>query len=312
VKSRKHREEEVPTGLEGVLIAAATPRRAQEYSIDLGATLELVDFLGESEARGIVLLASTGEFVHFALDDRRHMVNFAVKRSRLPLLVNVSYSTLDGAVELAREAAFAGVAGVFLMPPYYFRYSQESIRSFYLTFAEAVGDAAPIYLCNMPAFTSAISASTAIQLLATGLFAGIEASGGGLDDLESLAEQARQTPFTLLVGCERIYVHAKGLGAQGVVSGIGSAVPELVVAFDKALRTGATERIAQLEARVIQFLDWTEQLPFPMGIKEAAKERKLKMGAAAAPLGEQGDRKLEAFREWFRGWLPDVLRECRP
>jgi dihydrodipicolinate synthase/N-acetylneuraminate lyase len=311
VKSRKHREE-VPTGLEGVLIAAATPRRAQEYSIDLGATLELVDFLGESEARGIVLLASTGEFVHFALDDRRHMVNFAAKRSRLPLLANVSYSTLDGAVELAREAASAGVAGVFLMPPYYFRYSQESICGFYLAFAEALGDATPIYLCNTPVFTSGISASTAMQLLATGLFAGIEESGASPDDLESLAEQARQTPFTLLVGCERIYVHAKGLGANGVVSGIASAVPELVVALDKALRTGAGERIALLEARVVQFLDWTEQLPFPIGIKEAAKERKLKMGAAAAPLGEEGERKREAFREWFRGWLPDVLRECRP
>jgi dihydrodipicolinate synthase/N-acetylneuraminate lyase len=301
-----------PTGLEGVLVAAATPRRAQEYSIDLGATLELVDFLGESEARGIVLLASVGEFVHFALDDRRHMVNFAVKRSRLPLLVNVSCSTLDGAVELAREAAFAGVAGVFLMPPYYFHYSQESICSFYLNFAEAVGDAAPIYLCNTPAFTSRISAATAIQLLATGLFAGIEESGESLDDFASLADQSSQSPFTLLVGCERVYVQAKALGALGVVSGIACAVPELVVALDKALQTGATERITQLEARVVQFLDWTEQLPFPAGIKEAAKERKLKMGAAAVPLGENGDRKREAFREWFRGWLPDVLRECRP
>src|ERR1700694_1398105 len=257
MKTRKHGPE--PTGLEGVLVAAATPRRAQEHSIDLGATLELVDFLGESEARGIVLLASTGEFVNFALDDRRHMVKFAVKRSRLPLLVNVSYSTLDGAVELAREAAFAGVAGVFLMPPYYFRYSQESIFSFYLAFAEALGDAAPIYLCNTPAFTSGISASSAIELLATGLFAGIEESGESLADLELLAEPSRQTPFTLSVGCERIYVHAKGLGAHGVVSGIASAVPALVVALDKALRTGAVERIAQLQARLVQFVDWTGQ-----------------------------------------------------
>src|ERR1700694_859351 len=130
MKTRKHGPE--LTALEGVLVAAATPRRVQEYSIDLGATLELVDFLGESEARGIVLLASTGEFVHFALDDRRHMVNFAAKRSRLPLLVNVSHSTLDGAIELARDAISAGVAGILLMPPYYFRQDQDTIRSFYL------------------------------------------------------------------------------------------------------------------------------------------------------------------------------------
>src|SRR5713226_4174535 len=94
--------------LEGVIVAAVTPRRANGHSMDLGATLELLDFLGGSRANGIALLGSTGEFVHFALDDRSHMVNLAAKRSRLPLLVNVSDSTLDGAVELAREAGAAG------------------------------------------------------------------------------------------------------------------------------------------------------------------------------------------------------------
>ena len=28
------------------------------------------------------------------------------------------------------------------------------------------------------------------------------------------------------------------------------------------------------------------------------------------PLGERGERKLAEFSEWFRGWLPEVLREC--
>ena len=121
-----------------------------EYSIDLGATLEMIDFLCQSGLQGITLLGSTGEFVHFALDDRRHMVKFAVKRSRLPILVNVSHSTLDGAIELAREATSAGVAGILLMPPYYFPQEQDAIRSFYLAFAAALGDALPIYLYNIP------------------------------------------------------------------------------------------------------------------------------------------------------------------
>jgi len=68
--------------VQGIFVAAITPRRHLEYSIDLGATLELIDFLCENGVDGIALLGSTGEFVHFALDDRRHMVNFAAKRSR--------------------------------------------------------------------------------------------------------------------------------------------------------------------------------------------------------------------------------------
>ena len=297
-------------GLGGILVAALTPRRSEEYSIDLGATLEMIDFLCQSGVQGITLLGSTGEFVHFALDDRRHMVNFAAKRSRLPLLVNVSHSTLDGAIELAREAARAGVAGVLLMPPYYFRQDQESILSFYRAFAAALGDALPIYLYNIPACTSQIAEATVVELLGSGLFAGIKDSSGDLDYFRSLSQLALRTPFTLFCGQERIYVEAKRLGANGAIFGTASAVPELLVALDAAICAGAHERTERLAARVIEFVDWIEEFPMTVGIKEAARQRKVKTGALAVPLGERGERKLAEFGEWFRAWLPVVLREC--
>jgi len=296
--------------LGGMIVAAPTPRRAEEYSIDLGATLEMIDFLCQSGVQAITLLGSTGEFVHFALDDRRHMVNFAAKRSRLPLLVNVSHSTLDGAIELAREATSAGVAGILLMPPYYFRQDQDAIRSFYLGFASAFGNALPIYLYNIPACTSEIASSTAVDLLASGLFAGIKDSSGNLDYFRALSEQATQTPITLFCGYERIYGEARRLGANGAIFGTAAAVPELLVALDAAICAGASTRIHLLSARLNEFFDWIEVFPMTVGIKTALKQRKLKMGALALPLGERGDRKLAEFSEWFRGWLPDVLREC--
>jgi 4-hydroxy-tetrahydrodipicolinate synthase len=293
-----------------MLVAALTPRRAQEYSIDLGATLEMIDFLCQSGLQGITLLGSTGEFVHFALDDRRHMVNFAAKRSRLPLLVNVSHSTLDGAVELAREAGNAGVAGVLLMPPYYFPQDQDAIRSFYLAFAAAIGDALPIYLYNIPFCTSDIASSTATDLLSTGKFAGIKDSSGNLDYFRALSEQAALTPFTLFCGQERLYLEARRLGANGAIFGTASAVPELLVALDAAMCAGAEDRVDRLAERVNQFADWVQILPMTVAIKEAARQRKLKVGALAVPLGASGERKLAEFGEWFRGWLPEVLREC--
>lgn len=296
--------------VEGVIVAAVTPRQPQEYSIDLGATLELIDFLGASGAKGIALLGSTGEFVHFATDDRKHMVNFAAKRSRVPLLVNVSHSTLDGALELAREAASAGVAGVLLMPPYYFKHTQETIRNFYLAFAAAIGNATPIYLYNIPACTNEIAARTATELLATGLFAGIKDSSGDLTYFEALCEQAARTPFTLLAGHEKIYVQSKRRGAQGIVSGVASAVPELMVALDDALTSGAEERIQRLETLLKELLDRLDVFPWPVAIKEAVKQRNLKSGALAAPLSQDDERKLEEFGAWFRAWLPGVLRQC--
>jgi len=296
--------------LGGMIVAAPSPRRAEEYSIDLGATLEMIDFFCQSGVQGIALLGSTGEFVHFALDDRRHMVNFAAKRSRLPLLVNVSHSTLDGTIELAREAASAGVAGVLLMPPYYFRQEQDTIRSFYLAFARAIGGALPIYLYNIPYCTSEIESATATGLLASGLFAGIKDSSGNLDYFRVLSEQATRTPFTLFCGYERTYAEARRLGANGAIFGTASAVPELLVALDAAMCAGASERIDRLTTRLNEFVGRIEAFPMTVGIKEALKQRKLKTGALAVPLSEHGALKLAEFGEWFRGWLPVVLREC--
>jgi len=296
--------------VEGVIAAAIAPRRAEEYSIDLGATLELVDFLTDRGVSGIALLGSTGEFVHFALDDRRHMVSFAAKRSRVPMLVNVSHSTLDGAVELAREAAGAGASGLMLMPPYYFQYSQEEIRSFFLAFSDAAGDSVPIYLYNIPVFTNEISIEVAIELLASGRFAGIKDSSGSLDYFTALQKQAALTPFTLLAGMERLFVEERRLGAHGIISGVASALPELMAALDRAIVGGDSARVQKLETRLIEFLAWTVLFPWPAAVKEALKQRKLKSGALAAPLSAEKQRKLDEFAAWFRNWLPGALREC--
>src|SRR5260370_38991980 len=128
--------------------AAVTPQR-KGGEADVAAMLELVDFLAAAGVNGIALLGSTGEFLHLTFDDRVRLVQLAVKRSRVPVLVGVGHSTLDGAIELGREAVSAGAAGLLLMPPYFFRYSQEDIHEFYLQFAATVGPQARIRICTV-------------------------------------------------------------------------------------------------------------------------------------------------------------------
>ncbi len=295
----------------GIIAAAVAPRRSGETSIDLAATLELVDFLGEKGVSAIALLGSTGEFVHFALDDRMHMTTFAVRRSRVPLLVNVSHSTLDGAVELSRAAAEAGAGGVLLMPPYYFRYDQDSIRAFYLRFAELTGTDIPIYLYNIPAFTNELTAATAVDLLSSGKFAGIKDSSGSLQYLSALVETRWRNPVTVLVGSDALFAKARLNGVGGAVSGVACAVPELLLGLSRAIESGDAERTARLETYIGEFLAWIDPLPTPVAIKEACRLRKLKIGADAVPLGPAGKQRLRDFGEWFTAWLPKVEAECR-
>ncbi|MGD0364596.1 MAG: dihydrodipicolinate synthase family protein [Bryobacteraceae bacterium] len=286
----------------GVIAAAVTPHGKRGDEPDIGATLELIDFLCAAGVHGIALLGSTGEFVNLNSDDRVRLVYLAVKRSRVPVLAGVAHSTLDGALALGREACAAGAAGLLLMPPYFFRYGQPEIREFYLKFAE-LNHGVPIYLYNIPAFTSEITSETAIQLLATGRFAGIKDSSGGWDNFQALNRYKRQHPYTLLVGHDGIYAPARRAGADGVVSGVACAVPELLLALERAVMARDDAETARLDQRLHEFLERLGRFPTPVAIKAALAVRGIKTGALPVPLAPATQTALEEFREWFRAWL---------
>jgi len=292
-----------------VYVAAITPHRADGYEADVASMLELVDFLAGAGVNGIALLGSTGEFLHLTFDERVRLVQLAVKRSRVPILVGVGHSTLDGAVKLAREAASAGAAGLLLMPPYFFRYSQEDIAEFYLQFAAALAGAAPVFLYNIPFFTNQIAPDTAAALLSTGKFAGIKDSSGEWEYFERLAALSQQTPFTLLAGNDRIYKRARPAGANGIVSGVACAAPELLVALERALAKNLSNDVERLDSCLQEFIHWHDRFPTPVAIKAAIETRGIKVGPLAIPLAPAGEKRLAEFREWFASWLVQVKRE---
>jgi dihydrodipicolinate synthase/N-acetylneuraminate lyase len=122
------------------------------------------------------------------------------------------------------------------MPPYFFRYSQPEVERFYLDFAQDAPAQVPVLLYNIPFFSTPIEPETACRLLATGRFAGIKDSSGDWDYFTRLAEQRRTTPFTHMVGNDVVFTRERQAGADGVVSGVACAVPELMLGLDRACR----------------------------------------------------------------------------
>ena len=45
--------------------------------------------------------------------------------------------------------------------------------------------------------------------------------------------------------------------------GVACAVPELMLGLDRAICAGDEEKVARLEARLQEFIDWLDRLPVP-------------------------------------------------
>jgi 4-hydroxy-tetrahydrodipicolinate synthase len=296
--------------LGAVNVAAITPHRDSGFDSDLGATLELLEYLCGAGVHGIALLGSTGEFLHLSLEDRAHLTRLAVKRSRVPIVAGVTHSSFDGTVTLAQQAVQAGATAVLVMPPYFFPYEQADIREFYLRFADRMAGAIPIYLYNIPLFTSELAVDTACGLLAAGGFAGIKDSSGNLDNFIRFRALRESTPFQFLVGNDAVFTPARSGGADGGISGVACAVPELMLGLNDAIEREDVGKTHQLDAMLLEFIGWLRRFPTPAGVKEAVAARGLKTGPSAVPLPAEKRRELEAFRSWFGSWLPGVQRVC--
>lgn len=294
----------------GVYVALATPQQPDSTEADAAVLLDYMDNVTRAGVDGLVLFGSTGEFVHFDIAERTRVLALAMRRSRLPVLVNVSHSTLDGAVELAQDAISAGASGLLLMPPYFYRYTENQLFGFYQEFMRAVGKQSRVYLYNIPLFTNAISPQLAEHLLASGAFAGIKDSSGQPEMLDALQALRRLIPFSLLAGSESLYLEARIAGADGIVSGVGAAVPELMVALERAILMGNLERARSLNGRLDEFLDWVNRFPATIAIKQAAVARGWKLNHFAFPLDTGTSAELQLFRRWLDAWLPAVLGEC--
>jgi dihydrodipicolinate synthase/N-acetylneuraminate lyase len=291
----------------GVYAALATPRLQDAIEADAAALFDYLDIIVNAGVDGIVLFGSTGEFVHFDVAERIRTLMLLSRRCRVPMLVNVSHSSLAGALDLAESALDSCASGLLLMPPYFYRYQDEQIFEFYRQFAESIAGRMPIYLYNIPVFTNAISAPLAERLLSTGEFAGIKDSSGDWDLFESLQALHGKQPFRLMIGSDPLYFRAQPLGADGMVSGVAAAVPELVVALNRALQANDMERAGKLNALLAEFIGWIDQFPGTVGIKRAAVARGWKLGHSAIPFDEQTAAKLDEFERWFLDWLPAVL-----
>ncbi len=300
----------VPAG--GVYAALLTPRKPGTTVADAAALLDYLDRAVNAGVNGLVLFGATGEFVHFDPEERARAAALAIRRSRVPVLVNVSHSTMVGTIALAESAMKIGADGVLLMPPYFYRYSENDLFAFYQEATKLLEGQTSIYIYNLPAFTNPLSASVIEQILTLPGVAGIKDSSGDCLLMSHLLELRTRTEFRLMAGNENLYAEARLGGADGIVSGLSAALPELLVALDRAIVCHQDAAQHLLSGRLKEFLSWVERLPPVVAIKETAAFRGWIKNEDVLPLSPQTRATLSDFRSWLEFWLPATLTECAP
>lgn len=216
--------------LKGVVVAIITPYD-ERHNVNYSALRRLCSFLAGKGVDGLFVGGTTGEFPLLTMDERKKIAEIALDEieSKIQVVIHVGTAQMAATLELAKHAAEIGADGIGAVTPYYYKYDEKTLFNYYSKIAEAV-EGMPVYLYSNPSLArNNISPFMVEDLVKTHAnIVGIKSSSGSMENiLDYLAVD--RSEFSVITGCDRLFLCALMHGCAGVVTGSGGVFPEVYV-----------------------------------------------------------------------------------
>ena len=200
-------------------------------------------------AAAVFACCGTGEFHALTPEEFERCVRAAVEAAegRVPVVAGAGYGTAL-AVRYARLAEAAGADGLLALPPYLVVAAQEGLLRHYRQLAAATALPVIVYQRDNAVFTP----ETVVELARTDGIIGLKDGLGDLDLMQRIVSAVRtEAPgdflyFNGLPTAEQTQLAYRALGVTLYSSAVFCFVPEVALAFHRALRTGDDDLVERL------------------------------------------------------------------
>lgn len=196
-------------------------RKLLQYQLSNG-----VDFL--------CILATTAETPCLSVEEKKIIKNLVVEvvNGSVPILMGCGGNNTNSVLDELNNGDFSGVDGILSVCPYYNKPSQEGIYQHFKSIAQATD--LPVVLYNVPGRTGVnISSETTLRLARDcDNIVAIKEASGNFTQIDDIIKN-KPFNFDVLSGDDAITFPLLTLGAHGVISVIGNALPK---EFSKMVR----------------------------------------------------------------------------
>jgi 4-hydroxy-tetrahydrodipicolinate synthase len=221
---------------------AATTQFDASLRVDIAATRAVQAALVEDGVHGLVVLGTVGENNSLSADEKRSVLEAAVKAAagRVPVISGVSEFTTAAAAAYARDAEGLGADGLMVLPAMVYVPTPAELEQHFRTVAQATR--LPIMLYNNPpAYRANIDITTLGRLAELPNIVALKESAPDTRRFTDL-HNVFGTRFVLFAGLDDVAFEGLCLGASGWVSGLTNAFPRESLALYEAIRAGDLPR----------------------------------------------------------------------
>lgn len=282
----------------GLGVALVTPF-SENGNVDYAGLQRLVELQIQGGTDYLVVHGTTGESVTLTKEEKVTTLDFIkeIAANRIPIVLGIGGNNTREVCNELDSTDLSGVSGILSVSPAYNKPTQEGIYQHYKAISQATDR--EIILYNVPGRTSKnVVAETTVRCAEDfkNIVAVKEASG----DLEQVMSilQNRPDGFEVLSGDDALTLAMIGCGADGVISVVGNAFPQM---FSKMVHAALDSNMAEARTQhyqLFEMIDWLFVDGNPAGIKEVLKYLNICHNYVRLPLvpvGKQVSDKLYAL-----------------
>lgn len=255
----------------GTGVALVTPFNA-DGTVDYGGLKNLINYLVEGKVEYLVSLGTTGEASTLNKSEKKKIWEFTaeINNGRLPLVAGIGGNDTAEVVQSIRDFEISGYDAVLSASPYYNKPTQEGIYQHYKALSEA--SALPLFLYNVPGRTASnVSPETTCRLANDFKnIIGTKEASGNFDQFNQILRD-KPADFMLISGDDPVALPMIALGAVGVISVIGNALPKQLSDLIRLSLKGDFSTAAPLHLNLIEFTRQMFAEGNPAGVKAALK-----------------------------------------
>ena len=252
---------------------AITTQLKRDHSLDLDGTARHIEALLESGVTGLIVLGSLGENQSLEAEEKRLVMEHAVKTvgGRVPVLSGVAESSTAAACQYMRDCERLGADGFMLMPAMIYKTTDpaETLAHF-RTAAKATG--LPIMIYNNPiSYGNDITPEMFAQLAPVKNFVALKESSGNTRRITDLHNVVGDR-YAIFTGVDDLALESAVLGIDGWVAGTGVAFPKENQALWELMQAGRWDEALKIYRWFTPMLHLDVHVKFVQYIKLAVQE----------------------------------------
>ena len=255
----------------GTGVALVTPFNA-DGSVDYDGLKNLINYQIDGKVEYLVSLGTTGESATINKEDKKKIWAYTaeINNGRLPLVAGIGGNDTAEVIESVREFESNGYDAILSASPYYNKPTQEGIYQHYKAISESTDLSVLLY--NVPGRTASnVSPETTCRLAADCKnIIGTKEASGSFDQFNQILRD-KPADFLLISGDDPVALPMISLGAVGVISVIGNALPLQLSEMIRLCLKGDFKAAQAMHLKLVEFTRLAFAEGNPAGIKAALK-----------------------------------------